>query len=430
MFPTSSISKLLFVAALSPSLAYAADVDLTKPPPKAEARTPVKFSDGPTERVVEFALWQTDLMPNDVVGRIDTGLFCSAGSPLRYTKNLDQFLTNQLSRAFKERAVELGLSAPDTTKSVFDSKGGAAADFRVGATLLALDYRACGGQEYKGDTYAKLKWELFSTRRQKVVYSSIIGASYSTSKSIAEKDFDKAVMQSIVDNLLGDPRFVEVIRSGGALDDVPTKALAAMQIRPGPVVVGGVTKTVGELRPAVVTVESGIGSGSAFFISQDGYLLTNSHVVGDAKFVRIRLSGGRSAVGELVRVDKQRDVALLRTDPVTFGVLALRREPAKAGEEVYALGSPYGEALSGTLTRGVLSAARVIDGVAYLQSDAAINPGNSGGPLLDAQGQVIGVAQIGTSAKGISLFIPINETLEKLALEVDGPRGAAQAFPQ
>ena len=111
-------------------------------------------------------------------------------------------------------------------------------------------------------------------------------------------------------------------------------------------------------------------------------------------------------------------MALLRTDPVTLPVLPLRHEEGRVGEEVYALGSPFGKVLSGTLTRGILSAKRVLEGVPYLQSDVAINPGNSGGPLIDSEGRVLGITQLQSSGQGVNLFIPIDEALEKLAVSV------------
>jgi S1-C subfamily serine protease len=318
------------------------------------------------------------------------------------------------------------LAQPEAAKSVFDDKGSKGADFRIGATLLQFDYRICGRGDVKGNAYAKIKWEVFSTRRQKVVYTAPIEASYASARDMPGKDFDKALMQSIVANLLGDPKLIEVIRSGGASEDEPTKAFSPLKIAPGPAVVGGVATAASKLLEAVVTVESGVGTGTAFYVSREGYLLTNQHVVADAKFVRVKLAGGRSLVGEVLRVDKQRDVALLRTDPVSMDVLAIRRREARVGEDAYALGSPFGEVLSGTLTRGVLSSRRVFEGVAYLQSDVSINPGNSGGPLIDADGQVLGIARLGTNAQGINIFIPIDDALDKLGLTVQPNVQSAQ----
>ena len=207
---------------------------------------------------------------------------------------------------------------------------------------------------------------------------------------------------------------VQIDTAGGA---EASKSLPPLALTTGQAFSGRVTQNAPTMLSAVVTIESGHGTGTGFYISQEGYLLTNQHVVGDAKFVRIRLAGGRSVVGEVLRTDTARDVALVRADPVTSSVLSPRRGEARVGEEVYLLGSPFGDALSGSMTRGIVSSRRVFDGIAFLQSDVAVNPGNSGGPLLDSDGSVLGLAQIDVrGAKGIALFIPIEEALDKLSL--------------
>ena len=404
--------------------AHAADIDLKKPQPQGLTRTPVAIELPPGGRVMEFSKWKATVPPNDVIGEIKRGVFCSDSAELQYTKKIDDWLNFAVSKAFKGEAVKYGFSTPEDAISVFDDKKDNGADFRVGATLMAFDYRICGDKEQSGSAYSKVKWEVFSVRRQQVVYAATIENSYATTKDVGEKEFDALVMQSMVDNLLADPAFVAVVKSGGVAAVVPAPAQPTLQLNAGQVVTSGVDKGAAKILSAVTTVESGVGSGSAFYISQDGYLLTNKHVVGDDKFVRVKLSTGRSTVGEVVRVDKVRDIALLHTDPVPMEALALRSDPGTVGEAVYAVGSPFGQSLSGTITRGVLSARRVFEGVPFLQSDVAVNPGNSGGPLIDGSGRVIGITVIGTAAQGINLFIPIDDVLDKLSLSLHVPVAA------
>ena len=418
-------TALCLAAALQ--AAQAADVDLKKPQPQGLTRTPFKIELPPGGRVMEFAKWKSVIPLNDVVGEVKPGLFCSEARQLLNTKNIDEWLHFAVGKAFKAEAVRYGFSTPEDAISVFDDKSNNGADYRVGATLMAFDYRSCGDKEQSGSAYSKVKWEVFSVRRQQVVYSGVIESSFASSKELPEKEFDSAVMAALVDNLLAEPAFVAVIKSGGVAESVPTQAAPALRLNPGQTVAGGIDKGTPKILAAVATVESGIGSGSAFYISQEGYLLTNRHVVGDDKFVRIKLSNGRSLVGEVIRVDKARDVALLHTDPVGGESLALRPDGGTVGEVVYAVGSPYGQSLSGTITRGVLSARRVFEGVPFLQSDVAVNPGNSGGPLLDGNGRVIGMSVIKTEAQGINIFIPIDDVLEKLSLTLGGPIAAATA---
>jgi S1-C subfamily serine protease len=422
---TDITSALLLACVLT--TAHAADIDLKKPQPQGLARTPARIELPPGGRVMEFAKWKSVIPPNDVVGVVKPGMFCTEDRELQYTKKIDEWLQFSVNKAFKAEVVRYGFSTPDDAISVFDDKGNSGTDYRVGATLMAFDYRSCGDKEQSGSAYSKVKWEVFSVRRQQVVYSAVIESSFASSKDLPEKEFDADVMAGLVDNLLADPAFVAVIKSGGMAEAAPTQSQPALHLDPGQVIAGGVDKGTPKILAAVATVESGIGSGSAFYISQQGYLLTNKHVVGDDKFVRVKLSNGRSLVGEVIRADKVRDVALLHTDPVAGEALALRPDAGTVGEVVYAVGSPFGQSLSGTITRGVLSARRVFEGVPYLQSDVAVNPGNSGGPLIDGNGRVIGMSAIKSDAQGINMFIPIDDVLDKLSVTLGASVAMAPA---
>ena len=143
-------------------------------------------------------------------------------------------------------------------------------------------------------------------------------------------------------------------------------------------------------------------------------------MVGGAKYVKLKTSNGKSLVGQVMRIDSIRDVALIKTESNGQPSLAIRKTAPAVGEEVFAIGSPFGDKLSGTLTQGVLSSRRTLEGVTFLQSDVAVTFGNSGGPLLDASGAVIGMTVMGIGKTGgINFFIPIDEALEKLALNVN-----------
>jgi len=126
-------------------------------------------------------------------------------------------------------------------------------------------------------------------------------------------------------------------------------------------------------------------------------------------------------IGEVQRVDAARDVALVKTEPAGVQPLPVRLTDAAIGEDVYALGSPLGDAFNTTLTKGIVSGVREIRNQSYLQSDVAILPGNSGGPLLDKSGQVIGITVMGLGAKGMAgmnFFVPVADALNKLDLQI------------
>jgi serine protease Do len=172
--------------------------------------------------------------------------------------------------------------------------------------------------------------------------------------------------------------------------------------------------------PQVPPDHPSVGEGSGFIISDDGYLLTNLHVVERADDVRVRLSDGREFKAKVVGTDPSIDLALLKVDPQGGQLPRLPLGDSSAlrvGEWVIAIGNPL--EFEHTVTAGVLSAKerRVAIGdtdtgvVSFLQTDAAINFGNSGGPLLDIRGNVVGIntaIRRSNLAEGIGFALPIN----------------------
>jgi len=144
---------------------------------------------------------------------------------------------------------------------------------------------------------------------------------------------------------------------------------------------------------AVVTIKVGASSGSGFFVSDDGLLLTNAHVIEGQGRIVVHMANGDSFLAQTVKVSDVNDLALLRVSTKPAATLPLGNSSAvSAGIDVLAIGTPLG--LRGTVTRGIVSAVRKGNGVTLIQTDAAINPGNSGGPLLTDDGSVIGVNTI------------------------------------
>lgn len=161
--------------------------------------------------------------------------------------------------------------------------------------------------------------------------------------------------------------------------------------------------------------------GSGFIISNDGYVLTNNHVVQGADKVTVRLNDRRELDAEVIGTDQRSDVALLKIDAKDLPALRIGNpEQLQVGEWVLAIGSPFGFEYS--VTSGIVSAkARALPNESYvpfIQTDVAINPGNSGGPLLNLQGEVVGInSQIYSRSggfMGLSFAIPIDVAMESV----------------
>ena len=184
---------------------------------------------------------------------------------------------------------------------------------------------------------------------------------------------------------------------------------------------------VKKVSPSVVGVSTilngGTASGTGFIISEDGYIVTNYHVIEGAQAVSVSLlqsEDGEEIPAQIIGGDEQTDIAVLKIDktdcvPVTLG----KSSELIVGELAITIGNPLGSELSGTVTAGIISALNrklTIEGreMNLIQTDASINSGNSGGPLINSYGQVVGItsAKVATAyGEGLGFAIPIDEAL-------------------
>ena len=178
---------------------------------------------------------------------------------------------------------------------------------------------------------------------------------------------------------------------------------------------------IADTRKSVVTVRlPGGGHGSGFVVSENGLLLTNAHVVGNSDKCLIESRDGREFEGIVLNKDSKRDVAAIIARNISLPPLKIRSGFPKIAEEVYAIGAPHG--LPGTVTKGIISNIIKSNGEIWLQGDSAINPGSSGGPLLDANGNVVGIStSVVSGTQGIFLYCPIMDAVARLELHAKKP---------
>ncbi|GAB4160245.1 MAG: hypothetical protein Fur0046_39420 [Cyanobacteria bacterium J069] len=186
--------------------------------------------------------------------------------------------------------------------------------------------------------------------------------------------------------------------------------------------------------PAVVSIQTQSGTGSGSIISADGLILTNAHVVSNSRQVRVILADGRRLDGEVIAfAEGGLDLAAVRVRAQNLPTVPLASPGAvEVGQRAFAIGNPFGQ-FQGTFTTGIVS--RLDTNRGLIQTDAAINPGNSGGPLLNSQGEMIGVNSAifsprgGSGNTGIGFAISIDRVQPFLVAVREGraPRTAQQA---
>nr|WP_302661094.1 trypsin-like peptidase domain-containing protein [uncultured Clostridium sp.] len=209
--------------------------------------------------------------------------------------------------------------------------------------------------------------------------------------------------------------------------DTKSEALSATEaynkVAPAAVVVS--TKSVTQGYFMHTQEVEGIGSG--FIINEEGYILTNYHVIQGAQEISVTLSNDVTTTAQVVNYDENQDVAMIKITDESVEIPATVElgdsDALQPGEEVIAIGTPLSTELSSTVTKGIISATSrsvaVESGVTMnlIQTDAAINAGNSGGPLVNTKGEVVGINSSkisGEAVEGIGFSIPINDIKDKI----------------
>lgn len=317
--------------------------------------------------------------------------------------------------------------------NLFDEEAGAS-DYEAAAVVTDEHIDACVMEmtgflgslmekgEVRGSASMTVDWQIYSRLKKQVVAHVTTSGKAEMSHAVVGGAQELAVAA-----------FSENVRALAQNADfraamAAPKAMTAGFQMPGqqnPIALAGSLKAgsrkIADATGSVVTIINSTGSGSGFLVSTDGYFLTDAHVVGDDKTVRIRWPDGMEGLGTVERAIKNRDVAIIKANPRDRAPFALRRGPVTPGDRVYVIGSPNGKNFEGTVSSGIISADRTIDGLRYIQSDAAMSPGSSGGPLLDEKGEVIGLSEMlyynGGKTASLNMFTPIGDAMDFLGLE-------------
>ena len=223
----------------------------------------------------------------------------------------------------------------------------------------------------------------------------------------------------LANNMTG-PSGVTINQQSGNSSTAAINDVSDIAAKCGPSVVEittqGVASSGGLLQQQYITQ----GAGSGVIMSEDGYIITNHHVIENATAIAVRTTDGQEYSAEIIGSDSQTDLAVLKINatglsPATFG----DSDSLEVGDAAIAIGNPLGE-LGGTVTTGIISALdrQITIGdttMTLLQTDAAINPGNSGGGLFDASGNLIGIVnakESSTGVEGLGFAIPINGAID------------------
>lgn len=335
-----------------------------------------------------------------------------------------------------------GYNVVGNPNAMFDTGGREQPDFQVGANVTKIGSEFCRHVDswsgrpdgnYSGVMRVTVNWQVFDPVRRQIVWERDVEGVFETQTPL-NGDYDLFVQHAFADaanKAAAEPTLRDLVKRRGsatpqtAANGAPASRQMLERRRPFS---QPITSQVEHIRAATVLIEIGDDShGSGFIISPDGLLVTNQHVVGNQRQVRVRLVSGKVVIGDVLRRHVTRDVALVKIEGDGHPVLPIREAAVQVTEEVYAIGAPQFRQLGWTVTRGVVSAWRParLPSQPYdlIQADVATHGGNSGGPLLDRHGNVVGicVSGYGRNNQSLNLFIPILDGLDKLGLDLSGP---------
>lgn len=282
---------------------------------------------------------------------------------------------------------------------------------------------------------------------------SMVQAALPTETPTSTPDLEATIAAAVQSTAEAQPMQADTHTPIPTLAPIPTHTPAPAAPQPTHTPLPAATPTLSEM---IETVESALvqiitphGAGTGFIIDKDGLVVTNAHVVEGSQKVVAILIDGREYDGNVLGIDEAADLAIakLNTTRKFEPLLMGNSDSVRVGDEVVALGFPLSYELGSSLsvTRGIISSQRVAAGTEVLQTDAAINPGNSGGPLINRDGEVIGINTFkidqtysGRPVDNIGFAISVNELMLRLESLARGESGhistpettaAAEEFP-
>lgn len=316
----------------------------------------------------------------------------------------------------------LGYNVLGTENILFDEDQIAKARFQLGGVVEDAVFNYFFQFPSSRNEYMlTINWQLRDTFRKEVVYTKKTEGYYSYLESSTQTK--QAVLEVIRDSLrrlLEDEKFVKIVTSTQGSAKIPDTAKSRTLTIQNDTPRSHKKREIQELMDGVVVIRVGNVHAAGFFISEDGYILTASHVVSNVEKVNIKTKAGQDLEARVVRIDKAQDVALIKVPGEGYPALLVetKKQPAM-GSELYAIGSPLSTELSFSVTRGIVSGHREINGFRYIQTDASLNMGNSGGPMLDKDGKVVGIVSWKISVpgvEGLAFGVPTNLIASRLNL--------------
>ncbi|MDE3058142.1 MAG: serine protease, partial [Bacteroidota bacterium] len=366
----------------------------------------------------EFAVSKitSSLAPGSVIGGHFDGL--------AKVKQLNYYAQGAVSEQWESQYKsitndELSNAGYNVPSSLFESEQSGDARFLIAGTIVNSVLQSFGplAGNYTEDL-VEIRWEIFDRQDRKTIYQTI-SRGYARIDGVSI-EASSVAFRNCVRNLLSDPSLVAALKNAVSAGSFGTGPETEVNFFEGNDSIKSSANKVAEAAKAVFAIKTEDGHGSGFIINPDGYAITNYHVIQGQNFFDAIFTDGKTIKVNVVRIDRAKDLALLKLTGKGYPYLALADSQALTlGQDVYAIGTPVSLGLSETVSKGVVSGIRKLENVTVIQTDASVNPGNSGGPLITPDGRVIGIVSlklVEEGVEGLGFAISIQEAIKAFKL--------------
>jgi len=322
----------------------------------------------------------------------------------QHSYRLEEIINETTEQGFFREAIinELvGAGYKAKTAGVVFKREKTEARFLIGGAIIGAELLTFGPKsENLSEGRCRVIREVYDRQREQVIFKKeTLG--YAKIERVNLYAFTRSLRNSFR-NLLASPDLVNAIETEKGMVSPPNAAKDSSAIRFLKSKQKLEKLDVGELNRATISIKTPKGHGSGFIINPDGYAITNYHVIEGTEAVRVFLIGGKPMEAHVIRTKPDRDLALIKLTGSEYDYLYLGSlNKVKVGMDIYAIGSPISLGLAGSISKGIISGLRKVSDITLLQIDASINPGNSGGPLVNADGDVIGIVALKISIPGV-----------------------------
>lgn len=363
------------------------------------------------------------------IGAYHTGILCIPKGDLTFRGGRVNVNDEELTEVFRQELKKANVPVVGDPNALFEDPSRSRAELIVAGLVTEMKANYCYPMgnfgdfvSGKGEASITVEWQVYSPLDRRVVQKVVTRGTGRLDSAVPNgvRDLFQFAFAEATRGLLADASFHSLVTRAPSNTAAAAVVSSTLMIPRVKTYTASLTNHIAEVQAGVVLIRAAEAHGSGFFITSDGFVITNAHVVQDARFVRLKLATGREVPGEVVAKDDRRDVALVKAQGAGYIPLPIADGEPTVGSEVYAFGAPLEERLFNTVTRGIVSSYRVEDGLKLLQSDVNIQPGNSGGPVTDPAGNVVAISVKGRVNRGVfvglNFFIPIAEALQSVGV--------------